>query len=347
MGCDVVESRDMAEDIRADAAECTDDGHLRFEVPAHHGSESNGKFAVGNEETLTFSIFDPSGDQERPDFSRWATLNGPDGPVDYFLHPSSQLAWAVPWTDRVEADHQGIELETVVKIRGYPSNADGSSFAMLHDGTDAHLYFMSEDKSRVLGGALTQGRFRYSEDLSFDIDDGSAPGDIDLERGWAMTNDGSRSYLYSHAEDVDGLYRFVLSEDHSELEDNDSGEEMEPSYSFVYDGEVDVDISTGESFEDFSMFNEGTTTFISVHGEVTPSVCNAEDAPEAEPEVEPEAPVCGPTNLATCIWVELKPEEDCRELYEPCQPNTCDQSGVSVCMLFGNGPEYCADLFGC
>ena len=99
-------------------------------------------------------------------------------------------------TNKYEYGYNSIKQ---LKIVGMPADADRSSFAMLHDGTDYRLYMRSRSsKTRIYQAAYKAGTnsYIYGHRSIPSMNLTKAPADITKNKRWAMLHDGKAYRLY-------------------------------------------------------------------------------------------------------------------------------------------------------
>ena len=134
------------------------------------------------------------------DWSRWAMLH--DGEVYrlyFFKKGSNDTLYQFGFHRATETYQWGYESIPELKITGAPADADASSFAMLHDGTDYRLYLRPKGNPTV----LYQFAFnRQTENYEFGFHSipkiavKNFPQDTDFSR-WAMLHDGDFYRFYA------------------------------------------------------------------------------------------------------------------------------------------------------
>lgn len=92
----------------------------------------------------------------------------------------------------------GFDSIPVLKVVNMPADADPSSFAMLHDGSNYRFYMQSKSTKRIYQAAFntrTQ-RYEYGYNSIRALNLTKAPADTDFSR-WAMLHDGTAYRFYA------------------------------------------------------------------------------------------------------------------------------------------------------
>ncbi len=162
----------------------------KLHVAAYQGGVT---YAFGQGAPLDVTLEDAPDDT---DFSRWATLH--DGSVYrlYFMRQGSATTlYQFGYDESTNAWRFGFRSIDVLEITGMPAEADPSSFAMLHDGSDYRLYMRGRSNPTELyqaGYNPSAGEYQYGFRSIAIIDTTGLPADADLSR-WGMLYDG-RTY---------------------------------------------------------------------------------------------------------------------------------------------------------
>lgn len=153
------------------------------------------------------------------DTSRWAMLHDGSAYRLYFMRRGTDDT-LLPFTfHRSDEEYVYDASRGPIRIHGTPADADTSSFAVLHDGTDARLYFRAvSGTERLFQFALNPAarRFEYGFRSIEEIPIAGAPADTDWRR-WAMLHDGTRFRLYAGTRpDAAALYQFSFDRNAAE-----------------------------------------------------------------------------------------------------------------------------------
>ena len=134
------------------------------------------------------------------DLSRWAMLHDKTHYRLYaFRAGSNSEIYQFAFNPSINAYEFGYNSIPVLSLEGAPSDADFSSFSMLHDGKDYRLYVKKKSASNVLYQfAYVPGTSKYQFGYNSipEITLKGFPGDTDWTR-WQMLHDGSAYRFYA------------------------------------------------------------------------------------------------------------------------------------------------------
>jgi hypothetical protein len=136
------------------------------------------------------------------DWSRWAMLH--DGRMYrllFFKVGTNDTLYQFGFNPRSSDYEFGyLSVPEELKIAGVPTDADPTSFAMLHDGTRYRLYMRSlSNPARIYQFAYNSATRRYEYGFAGAIpriDVTGAPADVDWDR-WGMLHDGTTYRHYA------------------------------------------------------------------------------------------------------------------------------------------------------
>lgn len=136
------------------------------------------------------------------DWNRWSMLHDGDFYRLFFMPIGrSDLLYQFGYNEATRKYEYGYNFTYEIPIIDLPSDADITSFSMLHDGDTYRLYFtMREDKAKLLQCAYDEneggsGSFIFGYRSIPEIPIVKAPADTDWNR-WAMLHDGLVYRLY-------------------------------------------------------------------------------------------------------------------------------------------------------
>ncbi|MEM9455602.1 MAG: hypothetical protein AAGF11_15580 [Myxococcota bacterium] len=257
-GCSVSDSIEGLEDVRQDNdGECSEELDLRVNQGAWNGSS----YAFGHDSVSTIRT---TGAPADVDDTRWAMLHDGSGFYQYFMNTAGDKVHQFKWNGTAYA-YQNKSIPVV----GYPSEADKSSFAMLHDGEIARLYFLNGAKNRLIQGAFNsaQNAFVHGHQ-SADFPVNGIPGDADFT-GWGMLHSGGNYHLYSYAGGPNAIYQYVYNPQNETYEFGPEG----------FHSRLDITGFPGDSnLEDFAMLHDGDAYRFYVQGLSTCFPCAVEGA---------------------------------------------------------------------
>jgi len=153
-----------------------------------------------------------TGEPDDTDWSRYAMLH--DGEVYrlyFFRTGSNDTLYQFAYNPNTAVFEYGYRSISTLRITGMPADADPSSFAMLHDGSDYRLYMRSTaNPARIYQSAFnrTTNRYEYGYHSIAVIDVTGAPADVDWDR-WEMLYDGQTYRHYAmRRNSTTELYQF-------------------------------------------------------------------------------------------------------------------------------------------
>lgn len=156
------------------------------------------------------------------DWSRWAMLHdGSTYRLYFFKAGTNDTLYQFGYNPASSDYEYGYNSINVLKITGAPADADPSSFAMLHDGTDYRLYMRSvSNPARIYQFAFnsTSRNYEFGYRSIPVMDVTGAPSDVDWDR-WAMLHDGSvyRHYAFKQGSETT-FYQFGFNASTSDYE---------------------------------------------------------------------------------------------------------------------------------
>ena len=135
------------------------------------------------------------------DWSRWAMLHaGNTYRLYFFKVGSNDTLYQFGYNPRSGDYEYGYLSASEVKITGAPTDADPTSFAMLHDGSRYRLYMRSlSNPARIYQFVYNPSTLRYEYGFGGAIpriDVTGAPADVDWDR-WGMLHDGTTYRHYA------------------------------------------------------------------------------------------------------------------------------------------------------
>jgi len=156
-----------------------------------------------------------SGAPEDTDYERWAMLHdGGDYRLYFFKKESNNTLYQFVFnstSSKYEYGFAGAIPE--LTISGTPTDADSSTFAMLHDGNDYRLYMRSKTNRSLYQFAFNprSQQYEYGYNSINNIVITGSPADVDLNR-WGMLHDGSkyRFYAFKGSSKTD-IYQFAFN----------------------------------------------------------------------------------------------------------------------------------------
>ncbi|MEM9455599.1 MAG: DUF2891 family protein [Myxococcota bacterium] len=200
--CGTSYSRNGSEDVRENGSECLDE---ELDLRVNQGAWNGSSYAFGHNSIPTIRT---TGEPADLDHERWAMLHDGKGYLQYFMNEAGDKVHRFEW----DGESYAYQDESVPVV-GFPPKTDKSSFAMLHDGELARLYFLNEAKNQLIQGAFdpNQNAFVYGyQSGDFPIMD--IPEDADFT-GWAMLHSGDDYHLYSYAGDQNAIYHYTYIAD--------------------------------------------------------------------------------------------------------------------------------------
>ncbi|MEM7156661.1 MAG: hypothetical protein AAF799_27685 [Myxococcota bacterium] len=217
------EDRDLLDDLdRGDGDECP-----VSDVPvAFHRATFN--YSTWDYEFGYSDVIGLKGAPVDTDEGRWASLHDGNDAYVYFMNDGGTALHQFRYA---EADDDGFggglgglpglggfalpsfEYQRTISFFGYPSDADKSSFAMLHDGGATRLYFLNNGKNQLIQGALNpgSGRFEYGHNSIPKMTIADIPGDADWS-GWGMLHSGDEYRLYSLGANDAKMHEYLWSD---------------------------------------------------------------------------------------------------------------------------------------
>ncbi len=150
------------------------------------------------------------------DFDRWAKLHdGGNYRLYFFKKGSNTTIYQFAWNSSMQSYEYGYNgAIPELSIVGAPAEADPSSFAMLHDGSNYRLYMKGKtNKTRLYQFAFRPStqRYEYGYNSIAQINITGSPTDTDQNR-WAMLHDGSsfRYYAFKQGSKTN-FYQFAFN----------------------------------------------------------------------------------------------------------------------------------------
>ena len=182
-------------------------------------NSSAGSYQYGYRSIANIMI---SGQPDDLDWSRWAMLH--DGEVYrlyFFKVGSNTQIYPFGYNPSTALYEYGYRSIPLLDIKGAPTDADPTSFAMLHDGSDYRLYMRSSSNpTRIYQFAFnkTTSDYEYGYRSIPVMDVTKAPADVDWDR-WGMLHDGSvyRHYAFKKGAE-DTMYQFGFNSSTSDYE---------------------------------------------------------------------------------------------------------------------------------
>lgn len=154
---------------------------------------------------------DITGAPDDVDWNRWAMLHdGTHYRLYFFAAGTNDTIYQFAFNSASGDYEFGYNSIPEMTITGAPADADPSSFAMLHDGTDYRLYMRSLTSSAIyqfaFNSATSDYEYGYRSIARMDVT--GAPADTDFDR-WGMLHDGSVYRFYAFKDTLDNqFYQF-------------------------------------------------------------------------------------------------------------------------------------------
>ena len=194
-----------------------------------------------------------TGAPDDTDWHRWAMLHdGATYRLYFFRRNTNDTLYQFGYNPNSGDYEYGYNSIRVLRITGTPFDADTSSFAMLHDGSDYRLYMRSfSNPSRIyqfaFNRATTHYQYGYRSIPVMDVT--GAPADVDWER-WGMLYDGGhyRHYAFKKGS-KNQFYQFAF---------NRSTQDYEYGYNSIRVLSV-VDMPENSNTSDFAMLHNGSS----------------------------------------------------------------------------------------
>ena len=215
---------------------------------------SSGAYEYAHNSIPNIMISDAPADTDR---SRSAMLhdnvvNGDAGEfrLYFFKKGSNDTFYQFAYNPNTGTYQWGYESIATLKVTGMPSDADSSSFAMLHDGTTYRLYMQSKTTNSIHQAAFnpTSNDYEYGLNSISQINLTGGPIDTDYSR-WAMLHDGSAYRFYAFkAGSTTNFYQFGF---------NTSTLDYEYGHLSIPELTV-VDMPSTSDRNDFSMLHDGS-----------------------------------------------------------------------------------------
>ena len=153
------------------------------------------------------------GAPEDTDRSRFAMLHdGITFRIYFFKKGANDRIYQFGFNSATGNYEFGFDSIAELTITGMPSDADSSTFAMLHDGATFRLYMKGTSNPSLLYQAAWNGsEYEYGFDSIEMIDITGAPADSDWNR-WAMLHDGTdfRFYVFQNGSSTN-FYQFAFN----------------------------------------------------------------------------------------------------------------------------------------
>jgi len=155
------------------------------------------------------------------DWTRWAMLHdGSTYRLYFFADGTNDTVYQFGFNRATSNYEFGYDSIPELTITGAPTDADPSSFAMLHDGTDYRLYMRSKTTAAIYQFAFNRATsdYEYGYRSIARMDVTGAPADTDFDR-WGMLHDGSVYRFYAFKGSLDNqMYQFGFNAATSDYE---------------------------------------------------------------------------------------------------------------------------------